>query len=489
MIIFRGLASLLAATILLAAPPERLSDNPNFRAAIEQVSADSLRGHVSFLASDLLEGRDTPSRGLDIAAEYIAAQFRGAGLTPAGDDGYFQTSEWIQTFQQLEGFEMTVITGGKAYPVKPEQVRADNSGPVELRNAPVVRWKPGDEVKPEELRGRVVAVALDHSNIQSYFTLRGQLNNAGPALIIVAIPAGGGITRGGSLRAAGAPADPPTIVVHDEDLNQALAESAPAKITVRLRAPIAKPVRLKNVIGLLPGSDPVLKDTYILVTAHYDHIGVKPGSGDGDRIYNGANDDASGVSSVIELASALRHMKEPLKRSIVFITFFGEEKGLFGSRYYGRHAVFPVAKTVAEVNLEHMGRTDDKDGRQTGSINFTGQDYSNLPSLFTGPAAEAGVKVLKHPSSDMFFAQSDNQALADLGVPAHTISVVYMFPDYHQPGDEWPKLDYDNMAQVDRGVALGLIALADNPETPRWNESNPGAAKYLEAWKKLHPVQ
>jgi hypothetical protein len=149
---------------------------PDVQAAMDKISANSLRGHLSFLASDLLEGRGTPSRGLDLAAQYIAAQFLRAGLEPAGDDGYFQTADWIAP-------------------------RRNNN--------------------PE----------------------------------------------------AAQPSNTP-------------------------------PVKVRNVIGLLRGSDPVLKDTYVLVTAHYDHLGIRENL-EGDKIFNGANDDGSGTVSVIELATVL----------------------------------------------------------------------------------------------------------------------------------------------------------------------------------------
>src|SRR5258705_2920653 len=122
------------------------------------------------------------------------------------------------------------------------------------------------------------------------------------------------------------------------------------KFSLRLPPPIGKPVNLRNVVGLLPGSDPELADTYVLLSAHYDHLGKKP-SGEGDLIYNGANDDASGVAAVLEMAAALSGAKPHPRRSILFITYFGEEKGLLGSLYYGRHPLFPLKKTVAEFNL------------------------------------------------------------------------------------------------------------------------------------------
>jgi Zn-dependent M28 family amino/carboxypeptidase len=245
-------------------------------------------------------------------------------------------------------------------------------------------------------------------------------------------------------------------------------------------------VKLRNVIGVLRGSDAVLKDTYVLVTAHYDHIGIRPG-GDGDRIFNGANDDGSGTVSVIELASALARLKQRPKRSIVFMTFFGEEKGLLGSRYYGRHPVFPIEKTVSDINLEQVGRTDSSEGPQLSNATMTGFDYSDVGTIFKAAGEMTGVNVYKHATnSDSFFGRSDNQALADQGVPAHTLCVAYVYPDYHGLGDHWEKIDYGNMEKVDRMVALALLMIADSSEEPRWNEANPRTARYVKAWKDRH---
>lgn len=335
---------------------------PAMRATLNQISAQAMRGHMAFLASDLLEGRNTPSRGLDLAAEYIAAQFRIVGLEPAGDNGYFQMADWDELEKNL-------------------------------------RRRPGTPPPPVKAEG----------------------------------------------------------VPHD---------------------------MVKNVVGVLRGSDPVLKDTYVLVTAHYDHVGMKP-SGEGDRIFNGANDDASGTVSVIELAKAFASMKERPKRSIVFMTFFGEEKGLVGSRYYGAHPIFPIEKTVAGINIEQVGRTDDSEGPQVASVGVTGFDFSEVGAIIKAAGAKTGINVWKHPvNSDKYFGASDNQALADQGIPAHTISVAYGFPDYHGVGDEANKIDYDNMAKVDRAVALAVATIANDTNAPKWDENNPKAAKYLKAWKE-----
>lgn len=333
---------------------------PEQRAVMDHVSADSLRGNLSFLASDLLEGRATPSRGLDLAAEYIAAQFRRAGLEPAGDDGYFQTA----TLADL-----------------------------------------GD-------RGKRLA--------------------------------------------------------------QSLGVEDPSSVKVR------------NVAGILRGSDPQLRDTYVVLSSHYDHLGLAA-TGE-DRIYNGANDDGSGSSSVMEVAGALAALPVHPKRSILFILFFGEERGLLGSRYYGAHPLVPPAQTVAGLNLEQVGRTDAADGPQIKTASITGYDFSAVPAILADAAQAAGVTVYKNPkNSDAFFGRSDNQSLADLGIPAHTLCVAYEFPDYHKVSDSWEKIDYDNMAAVDRAVALGMMKLASDAAPPKWNEEYAPAQRYVEAARRLRP--
>jgi Zn-dependent M28 family amino/carboxypeptidase len=236
---------------------------------------------------------------------------------------------------------------------------------------------------------------------------------------------------------------------------------------------------------LLRGSDPNLRDTYVIVSGHYDHRGMAA-TGD-DRIFNGANDDASGTVSVIELAKALVSAKP--KRSILFLAFFGEERGLLGSRYYGQHPLVPLASTIAQLNLEQLGRTDASNGPQVKSANLTGYDFSNLPTILAEAAEPAGVSIWKDAtSSDSYFGASDNQSLADLGIPAHTLSVAYQFPDYHKVTDTADKIDYDNMAIVNRAVALGLLKLASEAEPPEWNASYAPAQKYVEAGRRLHPA-
>ena len=237
---------------------------------------------------------------------------------------------------------------------------------------------------------------------------------------------------------------------------------------------------VQNVIGVLRGSDPKLKDTYLLVTAHYDHLGIR-GEGE-DTIYNGANDDASGTASVMEVANALRGYKP--RRTIVFMTFWGEERGLVGSAYYGKNPIFPISKTVGMVNLEQVGRTDDQEGPRVGAVSITGFDYSDMSKVFEAAGKVTSIGVQKHAQfSDMFFTASDNAALALQGIPAHTICTAFMFPDYHKPTDHWDKLDYANMAKVNRMIALSVAMLADSSAEPKWDVANPKTQKFRDAQK------
>ncbi len=519
----------LVLVVCFSAPgmAQQSSVSPRERAAIERISADSLRGHLSFIASDALEGRKTPSRGLDIAAEYIAAQFRRAGLEPAGDDGYFQTAKWSLSGRDMKSFELKLANGAGVLPVAAEQTSFGFQisgvqlwaldGEPALAGAGLLKaaFKDGaslDSFTREQLAGKVLLTEFpplprgDRDRLFQQLRAQNDFMAKAHALgvpLVIAFDREGTRGRGaGSVRLVdpeskgrqsplGDQPTAPLLVVHGAQGAQffdALPVGAtPATATFRAPARIETPVRLRNVAGILRGSDPALRDTYVLVSAHYDHIGVRDNCTEGDCINNGANDDGSGTVSVVEIASALSALNPRPKRSILFVTFFGEELGLVGSRFYGRNPLVPLAKTVAQVNMEQVGRTDDSEGPQVGRAALTGFDYSTLGALFERAGAASGVVVYKHPTkSDAFFGRSDNQALADVGVPAHTFGVAFEFPDYHAVGDHWEKIDYANMERVVRTVALGTLLIAEDPQAPKWNESNPKTAKYVEAWRKLH---
>ena len=347
----------LVALLLLAAGTATFAGTQSAQSAADSVNENVLRGHLSFLASDALEGRGTPSRGLDLAAEYIAAQFRIAGLEPV-NGSYFQLAR---------------------------DSRANKEGE-------------------------------------------------------------------------------PTV---------------------------------KNVVGLLKGSDPALADTYIIVSAHYDHLGIRPNVQGDDKLFNGANDDGSGTVSVVTIAQSIAKAGVRPKRSVLFMCFFGEERGLLGSNYYGDHPLLPLEKTVCNLNIEMDGRTrkfsaaPDKQGvieDWTGRLGVTGYDYTDMGARLTASCRKAGIAaVMDKDASDPFFMRSDNRALAARGIPAHTVSVGYEDPEYHQANDEWQTVDYSNMTKVVKALVFATLDLANDSATPKWNPAKEQAKPYAEAWAKMHP--
>jgi hypothetical protein len=457
---------LMAATLAFGAH-ETLT--PEMDAVIRHISADDLRGNLSFLSSDLLEGRATPSRGLDLAAEFIASRFRAAGLEPAGGDGYFQTATLTVRQQNPAGFEMTVTSGGQTIHVAPEQTSILVDKTIALEDVPIMAAD--REISAGQARGKVIL-----------WTGRGRRPQVPESAALVLFASESARPMVFDPEAPGRRRSFSTIV--SPEVVALLKNTKDARVTLHVEPALERPAKVRNVAGILRGSDPALKDTYVMLTAHYDHLGTRA-LGE-DRIYNGANDDGSGTVSVIEIASALASMNPHPQRSILFVTFFGEELGLVGSRYYGRHPLEPLAKTIADLNLEQVGRTDDTEGPEVGTATLTGFDFSGLTKVLIAAGKLTGIKVYKNEqASDAYFARSDNQALADVGVPAHTLCVAFDYPDYHAVGDEWPKVDYPNMAKVDRMVAVGLMRLASDEAPPKWNESNPAARKYAEAAKKL----
>jgi hypothetical protein len=481
----------LAASGILAAQGPNASQPTLAQRIAARLRPNDLKADVSFLASDALQGRATPSPGLDMAAEYIAAQFRRAGLEPVGDDGYFQTANYLSVKPNSEGLQFSFGAAKAA----DGAISLQEGVATDLQNAPAFKVSVADAsaldaLTADQVRGKVLLVETSQAGGAAGFQAQRRLLTLAaklePAMVVIvrATAAPGGASARPQLRDAALPAPKfPVLTIGDKAVFELLAAAKPgtldATVSAHIAAPLLQPVKIRNVAGLLRGSDPQLKDTLVIVTGHYDHLGVRPNASP-DSIYNGANDDASGTSSVIEIANAITAIGEKPRRSILFMTVFGEEIGGYGARWYTSHPIFPIAKTIADINLEHLGRTDDLEGPNVGKFNLTGFDYTDIAATFAKAGAETGVKVVKHPiKSDSFFSRSDNATFADAGIPSTTLSVSYEFPDYHQPGDEWQKLDYDNLAKVDTTVALGILAIANSDRAPQWNKDNPKAARYI----------
>lgn len=212
-----------------------------------------------------------------------------------------------------------------------------------------------------------------------------------------------------------------------------------------------------NTIGWIAGSDPVLRGEYVVVTAHMDHVGVRAPV-NGDSIYNGADDNASGTAAVLELAQAFGMLATPPRRSLVFITFSGEERGLLGSEAYSEDPAFPMAATIANLNLDMIGRNWPDTViayRSPGTI-------GPLAESIAAAHPELGLSVIDDPTgSGSALSRSDQYHFYRLGVPV----LLYhsgLHADYHQPSDEPETLDYEKMARITRLVFLTALDLAQN---------------------------
>ncbi len=475
------------------APPEPVAR------ALESIRGQSLSGHVSFLAADLLSGRPTPSTGQDVAAEYIAAQFRRSGLEPAGSRDYFQNVSMPEARPDRVAFRFEIIVAGRKLVVPPDRFSMNAITTLEMDDVPVVMVPL--EVRAldglQALNGKVLmAVASKDSPPPSVEFYR-RANELGPRLLVVVWRSNtetDGYFDRPQLRAQGREMPGPSrraLVAMVNDLSVAEAFDATqaverqAKLSLHVGERSSGQRVLRNVAGLLRGSDPILRDSYILLTAHYDGTGPRvPDSA--DRIWNAANDNASGSAAVIEVASALSTLREKPRRSILFLCYFGEEKGLLGSRHYASHPLVPVEKTIAAVNLEQLGRTDATEGNQTGRASVTGYDYSEVGEILRLAGEQYGVEVYKSERfSDLYFVASDNIVLARMGVPSHTLCVSYQYPDYHGATDHWDRIDFVNMEKVVRTTALALLFMAQSDQVPLWDELNTRAQRYSKAREQI----
>ncbi len=217
-----------------------------------------------------------------------------------------------------------------------------------------------------------------------------------------------------------------------------------------------------NALGMLPGSDPAAGKEVVLLTAHLDHLGIGEAV-NGDSIYNGADDDASGTTAVLELARALSQGPRP-RRSILFVLFGSEELGAYGNRYFLEHPPVPLTQIVANLEFEMIGRPDPALPKKT--LWLTGYERSNLgPEL-----AKHGAAISADPHPDQhFFQRSDNYALAKKGIVAQTVSSFGLHKDYHQPSDEIAKIDFDFLTRSIESMIGPVRWLANSSWRPEWN--------------------
>lgn len=218
-----------------------------------------------------------------------------------------------------------------------------------------------------------------------------------------------------------------------------------------------------NVIGVIRGSDPAMRDEIVLIGAHYDHEGIGAPV-NGDSVYNGADDDASGVTAVLSIARSLS-AGQPPKRTVVFMAATGEEQGALGTQWYVKHPAFPLSQMVADMQIEMIGRPDSLAGG-AGKAWLTGFERSTMGEMLKA----ANVPIVPDPYPQMqFFERSDNIVFALMGIPAHTLSSYNMHDDYHKPSDDVDKIDFAHMTGVVRAAVTTARLLADGP-APQWKE-------------------
>jgi hypothetical protein len=452
----------VCCAVLLASVPTVVAQSAS---SAWTVKPDWVRAHEEFLASDAMQGRGSATHDEEVTATYVASEFLGYGLkTAPGMDGYIQRAEVAQpvldghasisagsvTLGEGSDFHLIMVSGGTA-------------------SGPLFRVAATEIARAKVPRGAVVL--LDHlpADKQAMQMMRA-LWRSGAAAVLVDEDAS---TRKYLESNGGEPRIPIHLVDGPAGHRVSIAALTPAAMaelqhvkdgeTVSLTfhaAPQPAPRFTYNAIGYLPGTD--AKAGTILLTAHLDHLGMRP-TANGDGIYNGANDDAAGTTAVLELAHALAS-RPPLKRSVLFVCYGSEEAGELGSTYFGEHPPVALKDLVANLEFEMIGNQDPK--MPKGVLLLTGWERSNL-----GPALkEHGALLGPDPYPEQrFFERSDNYALALKGVVAHTAAGWGTVPTYHQADDDLAHLDIPFMTAAIQSLVAPVCWLADSDFMPRWN--------------------
>jgi hypothetical protein len=458
----RRLPAVLAAALVAGCATHGSPKPPD--ASGSDISEQSVRAHMEFLASDALNGRGSGTRDEWLAALYAAAQMRQWGLEPLGDQGgYVQTVEVERqeaaappslSFpggRYTHGGRVLVHTMSAARVAGPLQRLPAGGSPAA---GAVVLMPAGASQADAAAAGRVAAIVLSAETPpvrERWTTLAGRLPGL-PARLVDA-PA--------------APARRAMAITLDSDAHAAIGSLADGT-TISFEAELKPPARSQtwNAVGRITGSDAAAARELILLSAHLDHVGNQdPGAGaraGTDTINNGADDNASGTTAVLELARALSRGPRP-RRTIVFALFGSEERGGFGSRYFAARPPAPLTQIVANLQFEMIGRPDAKVPPQT--LWLTGYDRSNLGAEL----AKQGARLVADPHPDQnFFERSDNIQFARRGVVAHTISSYGLHPEYHTPADEIRLVDFAHMTRAIRSMLEPIRWLANSSFRPEW---------------------
>ena len=482
-------------------------------AAAGVTAADVVR-RIGILSDDSMRGRDTPSPELEKVASWIAEEFRRFGLQPGAGDGTYLQRYPVRRTQLDTSQSFLTVSRGSASPVTLKAGR--ELSPLQLGQplpsrdvaGPVVLLTGRADAAADPLAGADVSGAwLAEPASAGSGGLRLDLRAARAAFAAGAVgllvisdrsdaewqaQVTGGlrptVTLGGEVRADTALV-PGLVEIRDRAAARVLGIDAAAlraeqprsarrlgvTLTFRARERVVSETTAPNVIGVLEGSDPALKHEYVLFTAHMDHVGAASSQNPacqargGDSICNGADDDASGTTAVIENAGAFARLSPRPRRSLVFMTVSGEEKGLWGSGYFTGHPTVPLAAVVADLNADMVGRN------WTDTIAVIGKEHSDLgPTLDRVAALHPELRMTPIGDiwpSENFYSRSDHYNFARRGVP-----ILFFFngthPDYHQVSDEVSKIDGEKESRIIKLIFYLGLEIANAAERPRWNRDS-----------------
>jgi hypothetical protein len=486
------------ASLLLSLGPASTLPAQNGAAArgAETITEALVRRHVAVIADDSMLGRDTPSRGLDLTAQYVADQFRKAGLKPGGTAGSFLqrypiSKRKIDQVRSVVRLDVSGIVASSHVPLEALHLAgprgdAARTGPTLLLAGRVDSAAAANA----NVAGRVVLLVVDFAQPQSTFfgaLVALSASRASAVVVISNRPVGQFDALAASQQRPATTVDfdvegkPLVVEVHERTLTALLG--AARLDLAELRATTTPVSRLlpdldasatvanepgsdltaPNTVAILQGTDSVLRHEYLVISAHMDHVGMNRSS-TADSIWNGADDDASGTAGVMLLAQAFA--KAPTKRSIIFLTVSGEEKGLWGSEWFATHPPVPVERMVANLNLDMIGRN----WRDT--IVVIGKEHSDLGATLDRVSA-AHPELRMAPIGDLwprenFYFRSDHYNFARRGVP-----ILFFFngthADYHEPSDSPDKIDAEKEARIVKLVYWIGQEVGNAPARPKWN--------------------
>lgn len=492
----------LCAAILLAAPLAQAQTQESSTASIEQtITRPEVERHIRFLASDELQGRDTGSPGLKVAARYIAEYFREHGIGPVnGMDGYFQDVPLQNNTAPKSG---NIQIGDNSYSLKEDflLISGDNaqlSGPVTYLN-----YGGEEDIASADVEGKIVVVRAGQpgdSSPQSWFysarEKRKALTEKGataiielynnpqlPWRILTNYLGGDQVQLGEEEINPEEAASIPHIWLQDMD-NSKVKEIAKAKkLNGSLTIDGKQDQRFlsQNVLGIIEGTDPELKNEYVLLSAHYDHVGVKSGSTEADTIFNGARDNAVGTAAI--MMAGKYFAENPPKRSIIIAAWTAEEKGLLGSSWYAEHPAVPLKQTIYNLNIDGAGYND------TTKVTVLGLERTTAENDLKAAASAFDLEAIQDPAPEQnLFDRSDNVNFAKKGIPSPTFSPGLTAFDeeimkyYHQVEDNPETLHFPYLTRYSRAFTLAAEKIANGDQVPSWTEGD----KYEAAGKSLY---